>query len=141
MGAARQRRTEKKRKRLKDRYASSLAWQEHRKHDFLYLGADVPSELGKRYIDEARLQRSNLPVLSAASDLSEAIGISLAELRFLSFARLVSEISHYRQFSIAKKTGGERLITAPMARPKRARYWILEKLLTRFRCMMQHMLR
>jgi RNA-directed DNA polymerase len=52
------------------------------------------------------------------------MGIRVPELRFLTFQRVVSEVSHYQRFRIPKKTGGERLIAAPMPRLKRAQYWV-----------------
>jgi retron-type reverse transcriptase len=61
------------------------------------------------------------------------MGIGLAELRFLAYARSVSTVHHYKRFKIAKKTGGIRLISAPMPRMKRAQYWILENILTRIK--------
>ena len=59
------------------------------------------------------------------------MGLALAELRFLAFDRPLSRISHYQRFRIPKKTGGERLISAPMPRLKRAQYWILDNILAR----------
>ena len=59
-------------------------------------------------------------------------GISLPELRFLAYPRDVSTVTHYQQFRVAK-SGGERLISAPMPRLKRAQYWILANILEKFR--------
>jgi retron-type reverse transcriptase len=50
-------------------------------------------------------------------------------LRFLAFSRKASTISHYIRFKIPKKTGGERLISAPMPRLKQAQHWILGNIL------------
>ncbi|MEP7239075.1 MAG: retron St85 family RNA-directed DNA polymerase, partial [Ferruginibacter sp.] len=55
----------------------------------------------------------------------------LKELRFLSFNRKVSEVNHYRKFYVPKKSGGRRLISAPMPRLKKVQYWILENLLNK----------
>lgn len=52
-----------------------------------------------------------------------------SQLRFLAFNRKTSTVSHYVRFKIPKKTGGERLISAPMPRLKQAQYWILENIL------------
>ncbi len=57
------------------------------------------------------------------------MGISVGQLRFLAFSRHTSTISHYIRFKIPKKTGGERLISAPMPRLKAAQYWILVNIL------------
>ena len=53
----------------------------------------------------------------------------VGELRFLSFTRKNSKISHYKRFQMAKKSGGYRLISAPMPKLKKAQHWILEHIL------------
>ena len=45
--------------------------------------------------------------------------------------RKVSSVNHYQRFTIPKKSGGERLISAPMPRLKRAQYWGLDNVLAR----------
>ena len=47
----------------------------------------------------------------------------------MAHARRASNVSHYIRFKIAKKTGGERLISAPMPRLKRVQTWILYNIL------------
>jgi retron-type reverse transcriptase len=53
----------------------------------------------------------------------------VGQLRFLAFDRKTSRISHYIRFKIPKKTGGERLISAPMPRLKKSQHWILVNIL------------
>src|SRR5690606_12161151 len=81
--------------------------------------------------NEARLKQQNLPLLADSQTLATLMGITINELRFLCFQKDVSRINHYRRFSLLKKSGGERLISAPMPRLKRAQYWILENILNR----------
>src|SRR6185436_2006127 len=64
-----------------------------------------------------------------AAELAAAIGVSLGQLRFLAFAREVSTTTHYRRFTIPKRSGGVRVISAPRDRLKRAQHWILEQVL------------
>ncbi len=59
------------------------------------------------------------------------MGIEMKELQFLAFNRTVSTVSHYKKFLIDKKSGGKRLISAPMPRLKKAQYWILENILNK----------
>ena len=58
------------------------------------------------------------------------MGIEVGELRFLAFARPVSSVSHYVHFAVPKKRGGERVISAPMPRLKKAQRWVLDHLLS-----------
>ena len=127
--AAMERRKETKLRRAEARHTRAVAWAERRETDVLYLGEDVSGGLSKGA--EARPLAANLPALADAKALADAMGLALAELRFLAFDRPLSRISHYQRFRIPKKTGGERLISAPMPRLKRAQYWILDNILAR----------
>jgi RNA-directed DNA polymerase len=129
MAAARARREETKRRQAEARYQQALAWHERRKHGIAWLGEGVSAGLADERSDPARLSARSLPVIANAAALAEAMGIPLAELRFLAYQRAVSRISHYRRFALPKKSGGMRLISAPMPRLKRAQYWVLDKLL------------
>ncbi|PWQ93570.1 reverse transcriptase family protein [Leucothrix arctica] len=75
------------------------------------------------------MKHQDLPTFDNHKALAESIGITLNELRFLSFQRSTSKVSHYQHFQIAKKTGGFREISAPMPRLKRAQYWVLDNIL------------
>ena len=125
--AAMERRKETKLRRAGARHARAVAWAERRKTDVLYLGEDVSGGLSK---GAGACPASGQPAAVAdAKALADAMGLALAELRFLAFDRPLSRISHYQRFRIPKKTGGERLISAPMPRLKRAQYWILDNIL------------
>ncbi len=54
------------------------------------------------------------------------------ELRFLAYHRKTTRISHYRRFAVPKKTGGVRVISAPMPRLKAAQHRILHNVLEKF---------
>ena len=72
-----------------------------------------------------------LPSLDDAPALATAMGIGVPELRFLATHREVSRSTHYQRFTVPKKTGGQRLISAPMPRLKRAQYWVLDNILAK----------
>ena len=76
-----------------------------------------------------RLKQLELPVLKTPQQLSEAMGISLSELRWLTYHRNVAEIDHYYHFEIPKRRGGTRLISAPKRKMKRSQKWIQENIL------------
>ena len=70
-------------------------------------------------------------VVAFVERVSSAMGLTLPELKFLCFHREVARTSHYRRFLLPKKTGGQRTISAPMPRLKRAQYWVLDQLLAK----------
>lgn len=81
-----------------------------------------------------QLQRHGLPMIETPQALADAMGITVPELRFLCFHREVARTTHYRRFTLPKKSGGERTISAPMPRLKRAQYWVLDNLLAKVPC-------
>ncbi len=132
MAQARERREETKLRRNQQRLARALHWRERQSKTISYLGAGVSSPLYKKGSSETtRPLQPGLPVLKDALALANAMGITLAELRFLGWNRVMSRISHYQRFVIPKKRGGERVISTPMPRLKRAQYWVLDNILAR----------
>lgn len=126
--AALERRRETKLRAARGRHAQALAWHGRREEEVLHLGEGVSAGLSAA--DEAgRALAPGLPALASPKALAQAMGLSLGELRFLAYDRALATVSHYRRFTIPKKTGGLRLISAPMPRLKRAQYWVLDALL------------
>ncbi|WP_028103053.1 reverse transcriptase family protein [Pseudoduganella violaceinigra] len=131
LAKARQRREETRLRRAQERFDRATAWHRRRSTELLYLGEGVSAGLNQAESDAGKLARWSLPVMNNASELAAAMGVTLPELRFLSFERRVSRISHYRRFAMPKKTGGERIISAPMPRVKRLQYWVLDNILAK----------
>ena len=129
MKESREKRAETKARREQERKNRAEAWKERKSREILYLGSDVSGGLSQTESEVERLQGLGLPVFSEARDLAEAMGLTVGELRFLAFERKVSETTHYVRFRIPKRTGGERLISAPMPRLKAAQHWILANIL------------
>lgn len=131
MAESRKKREETKQRRLGERAAAREETKQQKTRELTYLGDRVSAGLGpgRRDSDAARLAAQRLPVAHTAFDLATAIGVSLGELRFLAFAREVSTTTHYRRFTIPKRAGGERVISAPMKRLKRVQRWILDHVL------------
>lgn len=137
-------REETKRRQAQERHDKALAWHAKRATHVGYLGPGVSAALQgpqageaqpaageRRQADLQRLARHGLPELADAAQLADAMGITVAELRFLGFHREVARTHHYHSFTLPKKTGGERLISAPMPRLKRAQYWVLDNILAK----------
>jgi RNA-directed DNA polymerase len=129
MVAARQQRQETKERREQERQARTAAWVAKQSHTISYLGAEVSQGLNLTTSNLERLQAARLPILNDGADIAQAMGISINQLRFLSFSRRVATVSHYVRFQIPKKTGGLRAISAPLPRLKKAQQWILDNIL------------
>lgn len=81
--------------------------------------------------DEAQLTRYGLPLWRTEAELAAALGISVGELRFFSIHREKERVPHYTTFSVAKRTGGQRIIMAPKKRLKAVQRKIYEELGTK----------
>ncbi|MCU0659393.1 MAG: reverse transcriptase family protein [Polyangiaceae bacterium] len=128
---SRERQKKTKEKRAADRKARAEAWTLQQRQQLLYLGEGVSHGLSDLQGDTERLRQRGLPVFTDAADMARQMGLTVNELRFLTFQRKVSKIHHYARFSMPKKSGGERVISAPMPRLKKAQRWVLERLLNR----------
>ncbi|MBC9928765.1 reverse transcriptase family protein [Chitinophaga qingshengii] len=129
MAKAKLKRAETKKRNEEKRQARAAAWAEKKNQDIIYLGEEVSAGLNKVTPDEALLTKFGLPLLKDANALAAAMGITLGKLRFLAFNRKVANNTHYQRFQIAKKSGGTRVISAPMPQLKAAQHWILENIL------------
>lgn len=131
MEAARQKREETKQKRQAERRRKAEAWKEKGAKEISYLGEEVSAGLNETESNAALLQAKGLPFFADERALAQAMRISLPELRFLCYHRRVSTASHYKRFGIRKKSGGLRIISAPMPRLKAAQHWVLHNLLNK----------
>lgn len=129
MAAAKAKRAETKLRNEEKRREKAAQWAEQKEKNIVYLGEEVSQGLNKTVSDTERLTAAGLPVYHDGAALAAAMGISIGKLRFLAFNRKVAPVTHYKRFYIPKKSGGKRLISAPMPQLKAAQYWILEKIL------------
>jgi retron-type reverse transcriptase len=130
LAASRRARQETKQRRLAEARARAEAWAAKKRADIVYLGEGVSGGLtGGAPADLAKLAALGLPAFERAPALADALGLTVGQLRALAFHRRVSTSRSYVRFTIPKKTGGTRLISAPMPRLKAAQRWVLERLL------------
>jgi retron-type reverse transcriptase len=122
-------REQTKKNREQQRLQRQENWRKKQAEDIVWLGEGISAGLANKKSDIEKLNQFNLPLLDNAKILAEKIGISLSELRFLSYQRKVAKINHYQRFYMQKKSGGLRMISAPMPRLKRVQYWILNNIL------------
>ncbi|MEH2308893.1 hypothetical protein [Nostoc sp.] len=86
------------------------------------------SNLENLQTDNLALLRSHgLAEYNTAEQIAFAMGISLEKLHSLTTSTSLNK--HYLPFKILKKTGGERIISAPKPELKAAQKWILENIL------------
>jgi RNA-directed DNA polymerase len=129
LAESRRKQQETKERRERERQQRAENWQQQKQQEICYLGEAVSGGLNNTNSNADRLQSYELFPYNTATEIAAAMGISVGELRFLAFSRKTSHISHYIRFKIPKKTGGERLISAPMPRLKRSQHWILVNIL------------
>ncbi|MFQ4146796.1 reverse transcriptase family protein [Chlorogloeopsis sp. ULAP02] len=126
---SRRKQQETKERRERERLERSQAWKQKKQQEIIYLGEGVSAGLNYTQANEEKLRSLGLPLCSTAEEIAAAMEISVGKLRFLAFNRKTATISHYIRFKVPKKTGGERLISAPMPNLKQAQHWILENIL------------
>ncbi|WP_335041991.1 reverse transcriptase family protein [Nostoc sp.] len=90
-------------------------------------GKNTRNKQGK----EKLLEKYCLPQCNSFREISKLINVDLADLRLLVFSPKQDAATkhHYICFSIPKKTGGERIISAPTQNLKNVQYWILKNVL------------
>lgn len=73
----------------------------------------------------ARAKENDLGSLDSPEALAKGLGVSIPALRWLCFHRDVESQSHYHVFTIPKRDGSSRTITAPLPELKAAQRWLL----------------
>ncbi len=129
LAESKKKQAENKARRERERLARAEAWRQKNSEDIVFLGRGVSAGLSNREADQARLRAQGLPVFETAQEIATAVGISVPELRFLGYSRSTARTTHYRRFRLAKKSGGTRLISAPLPRLKRMQRWLLDHVL------------
>lgn len=135
----RRRRWEESKKRRKEAKAKRAAaakerrekYAAFRKANVVHLGAGVSAGLQGTTSDVAKLKERGLPVLARSQDLAMVLGVTLPQLRWLTYHRRGATLVHYRRYDIPKKTGGRRFISAPKPRLSAAQHWVLKNVLER----------
>jgi hypothetical protein len=77
---------------------------------------------------EERAAENELPPLDTPQQLAEALGLTVAQLRWLAYHREAATRLHYYRFIIPKRNGQARPIWAPLPKLKAAQHWILRNI-------------
>jgi len=120
----------KKRRELKES-KKRVQREADKKNHLGFIGHSFLDDINKKNVDETLLNKNNLFLIKDAKDLANKMGVSLKELRFLTYTQKLSPKTDYVHFKMIKKSGGFRKISAPKPRLKRLQYWILENILNK----------
>ena len=131
LAESRRKQQETKERRKRERLERAEAWKQRKQQEIIYLGEEVSAGLNHHQGNLERLRNNNLPLCNTAEEIADSMGINIGKLRFLAFNRKTSTVSHYIRFKMSKKTGGERIISAPMPNLKQAQHWILTNILNK----------
>ncbi|MDX1902562.1 MAG: reverse transcriptase domain-containing protein, partial [Thermonemataceae bacterium] len=126
---SKEKQAETKKRNEEKRQLKAQKWIESKQKDIIYLGEKVSAGLHEKIAQEGLLEKYQLPHFISVLALAEAMQITLPQLRFLAFHRAVSKTSHYHFYTVPKKSGGKRLISAPKPLLKKCQRWILESIL------------
>lgn len=113
------------------------AWAAYRETHIVHLGVGVhwrESSAVDRFDLDRRTDRAalnGLTHLETIDDLSRALSLPIAALRWFAFHREVDTGSHYRTWTIPKRDGSARTITSPKRKLKAAQRWVLRNVLDR----------
>jgi retron-type reverse transcriptase len=113
------------------REAHEATVERRRREDIIHLGDGVSGSLGDRRSHIERLTGARLPLLSAPADIALALEVSVGQLRWLCFHAETSRVAHYRQFAVPKRSGGMRLLAAPLPHLDKAQRWIFDNILSK----------
>lgn len=131
MAESKRRRAEAKQKRVAEHRRRREAFALLRRTSIVHLGRGVSQGLQDQSAPSPALAARGLPVLRTGADLAMMLGISLGQLRWLTYHRQGAAVVHYHRFEIPKKTGGTRAISAPKTRLATAQRWVLKNVLER----------
>jgi len=107
-----------------------LAWDAYRETHIAHLGGvhwEDDQSPDKLDVDgrEERARDNDVLGLATPDDLARALGLSLSKLRWLTYHREVDTGTHYHRWTIPKRDGSARTITAPKKLLKTAQRWAL----------------
>jgi hypothetical protein len=106
------------------------AWQAYRRAHIVHLGPGVfwhdTADVDRFDAADPEKQRQDraLPELRDVEALARALGLTIPRLRWLAYHRDVDSGTHYIRWTVPKRDGSPRLISAPKPELKAAQRWI-----------------
>ena len=122
----RSKRIRAERKAIKDskKIEQQLADKKRRLITPPFLGKRVSGKLNYEDGNVRQLKKGKLPVINDIQDLADYLTIDVGKVSWLTYHREVTNVDHYIRFRIPKRSGSERIISAPKTYLKDAQSWI-----------------
>lgn len=123
----RARRDEERRVR---RLLEAQAWAAYKRAHLVHVGLGVfhhdTADYDRHDIaePEVRRQQNDIPDIPDVQALARLLALPIPRLRWLVYHREVDTGTHYHRWTVPKRDGGRRLISAPKPDLKRAQTWI-----------------
>ncbi len=111
--------------------ARVVAVAHRRATDVIFLGRGVSGLMHDRLSDVAKLESVGLPVLHSPADVAKVLQLTIPQLKWLAYHSEVVKTSHYVRFVVKKRSGGERVLSAPHKKLKAIQRWILAEVLNK----------
>ncbi|PTM58809.1 reverse transcriptase family protein [Desmospora activa] len=121
---SKRKRAERKARREREQAEAAQRWQAHKQTHVIHAGRGVSGGLQSTVYDEAKLIENNLPLIRSSLELAEAMEIPVGRLKWLTYHRKTATLNHYQRFTIPKKSGGRREISAPKKSLRAAQQWV-----------------
>lgn len=108
------------------------AWAAYRGAHLVHVGVGVfhhdTADIDRLDIEdpEARRKENDLVDLPDVAALAKTLELTIPRLRWLAYHREVERGTHYHRWTVPKRTGGQRLISAPKPELKRVQRWIAQ---------------
>jgi RNA-directed DNA polymerase len=110
------------------------AWYAYRRAHIVHLGPGVfwhdTVDVDRFDADDPEKQRQDnaLPALADAAAFAKAVGLTIPRLRWLAYHREVDTGTHYHRWTVPKRDGSLRLISAPKPELKAVQRWITREI-------------
>ena len=125
-------RLEKRARRERETLEKRERDQQWRREKLPFLGHGVSKRLDfTKPSDAEKLSQHELPILHNPADLAGLLEITVGQLAWLCYHREAAPIDHYSRFTVPKRSGGLRAISAPRPYLKAAQTRVLRALLER----------
>lgn len=126
---SKRKRAERKAWLERQRAEAKARWEAYKESHIIHAGEGVSAGLNSWKNDEQKLMELGLPLIGSSLALAEEMGLSLSELKWLTFHRDTATLCHYYRFTIPKKSGGEREISSPKPLLRQAQRWVKKHIL------------